>query len=384
MKKRLLWLALIPLSLGALHVAHTAHAATDPHPMEVRALTHQLALWDGSSPTEEVTAMRRMNPEWDFMQRTFMVLSLANRAAEDPTLKADYLPVIDRILADTLAMESQHGQHWYLLSYADRKPFQNPSGRSLFVDGEVAVMLGARLMLEDEPQTRTAFQARIALIESEMRAGPLLSAESYPDEIWTFCNSFALVALRMDELTSGADHSQLTGAWIEMAKANLIDPATGMLISSYNYKGTRMDGPEGSSIWLVSTNLMLFDPEFANAQYTLAKEHLGARVANMAYAKEWPERAQGVVDVDSGPIIPGLDASASSSGFALLAATAFQDAEHEIALRRALDAADLMLALDPELAAAADNPVGESVLLYAMSFGPLWAQLAEAPSQLPS
>ena len=66
------------------------------------------------------------------------------------------------------------------------------------------------------------------------------------------------------------------------------------------------------------------------------------------------------------------------------AATAFQDAEHEIALRRALDAADLMLALDPELAAAADNPVGESVLLYAMSFGPLWAQLAEAPSQLPS
>lgn len=381
MNKRLLTaLVLTACCLGGLHVAHTVHAGQDPHPRAAAALDKQLGHWAQAAPSEEVLAMRRLNPEWDFMQRTFLVLALANEALAAPDQQGTYLPVIDRVIEDTLAQEAQHGQHWYLLSYADRDPFRSTTGRSLFVDGEIAVMLGARLILAEDPAVHAAFDARIAVLRSEMLASPSLSAESYPDEVWTFCNSFALVALRMHEVTSGADHSDLTQAWLDHAKRTLIDPETGLLVSSTHYDGRPKEGPEGSSIWLVASNLLLVDPDFAAEQYAGAKEHLGGRVGTMAYAKEWPSSQAGQIDVDSGPILPYIEASASSSGFALLAARAFEDGSHELALRRALDAADLVLALDPELAQMADNPVGEAVLLYAFSFGPLWAHINATPA----
>jgi hypothetical protein len=62
------------------------------------------ALADAREHERATLASRQTNPEWDFMSRTFLVLSLANLALESPAASARYLTSIDRIIDDTLRL----------------------------------------------------------------------------------------------------------------------------------------------------------------------------------------------------------------------------------------------------------------------------------------
>ena len=57
-----------------------------------------------------------------------------------------------------------------------------------------------------------------------------------------------------------------------MAKQKLVDPKSGLLISSFTTDGAPMAGPEGSSIWMVAHSLQLLDEDFARDQYQRARE----------------------------------------------------------------------------------------------------------------
>ncbi|MFH1467110.1 MAG: hypothetical protein ABIO70_22190 [Pseudomonadota bacterium] len=341
-------------------------------------LEQQVTAWQDPEQRAATRAdLRRYNPEWDFMQRTFLVLSLADAALAEPARQPELLPVMDSLIDDTLAQIEAHGARWFLMDYVDRAPFRNTQGRSLFVDGEVALMLGARRLVRDDPARAAQHQAWDALIERHFAEAPALLPESYPDEAWLFCVTNALVALRMADALDGSDHGPLVARWVSQARADLLEPTTGLLGSEFTWDGAMLDGPEGSSIWLVATNLLLLDEPFARDQYARARDALYGSLAGLGYAREWGPGWEGPVDVDSGPIVPVLDASPSSSGFALMAATAFGDEPTRAALERSLHAADLLVRLDPRLAALADNAVGDAVLLHALTFGPLWAEIGE-------
>jgi hypothetical protein len=343
-------------------------------------LARQLALWE--DPAQRAAALARMrasNAEWDFMGRTFLVLALANAALREPAERARYLAVVDRIVDETLALERERGMLHFMMPYAAAKPFLAQPPRSVFVDGEIALMLGARALVEPRPDRQGALEERAELIRQRMEQGPVLSAESYPDECWTFCNTLALAALRVADVVRGDDRSaDLAGRWVEAARARLVDPATGILVSSYTLGGRTLDGPEGSSIWVAAHALLLVDPAFAEDQYARARRHLGAEFAGFGWAREWPRSRRGPEDVDSGPIVPLLDASAGSSGLALLGAAAFRDGAALEGLLTTLDFAAFPIEEGGALRYAASNQVGDAALLYALSFGPLWAKAARA------
>ena len=96
------------------------------------------------------------------------------------------------------------------------------------VDGEVAMVLEARLLLGPRHDLEAPLDVRIAAIERAMGESPTVSGESYPDEAWTFCNTTALAALRMHDARVGTDHGPLARRWLTYAKAHLIDPKTGI------------------------------------------------------------------------------------------------------------------------------------------------------------
>jgi len=204
-----------------------------------------------------------------------------------------------------------------------------------------------------------------------MRRSPSLSGESYPNECWTFCNTTALAALTMLDRVDGSDHGELARAWVAHARAHLVDPATGILVSSYTYDGHVLDSAEGSSIWMSAHNLLVVDEAFARDQYARARRELGGGLFGYAWAREWPRGAAGRPDIDSGPIVPLLDASAGSSGLALLGASAFGDEDYLGGLLASLELAGFR----DGGRYLASNAVGDAVLLYALSNGPLWAYL---------
>jgi hypothetical protein len=362
--------------LPALHLFY----AQSPTALASRAeklARYQLELFRSQAAHEtEDARMRRTNPEWDFMGRTFLAYALAEMAVRDPASRGKYLAAIDDIVADTLRREREGGLYYFLMPYARRAPFFIQPARSIFLDGEIALMLALRRLVEEREDYKPLLAERVAAMVPRMGRSPVLSAESYPDECWTFCNTVALAALKASDVLDGTDHAAFIRAWIDSAREKLVDRATGLLVSSYTLYGHTKDGPEGSSIWMAAHMLRAVDAAFGEDQYRRARKALGRTVLGFGYAREWPASREGQVDVDSGPIVPGLDASGGSSGLAFLAAASYRDAEYLSALHATLDFAAFPVEREGRLHYAASNQVGDAVLLYSMATGPLWDALA--------
>ncbi len=366
-----LWLPCLHLLFRpALGACRSEHGVAP----RARALAaRHLRLWsDPELRRRELARMRRSNAEWDFMGRTFLVLALANLALREPAERPRHLAVIDQIIEETLRLERDEGPLFFLMPYAREGRFRDQPGRSLFLDGEIALMLGARRLVEERAAYQPLLAERVREIAARMGRGPVRCAESYPDECWTFCNAAALAALRLADALDGSDHSALLRDWVASARRSLLDARTGLLISSFRYDGARKDGPEGSSIWMAAHCLQLVDPGFAKDQYGRARRELGRSLLGLGYAREWPVGGVGPVDIDSGPVIPVLEASPGSSGLAVMAAAAFGDDGFLRELLTSLDFAAFPVEERGARRHAASNQVGDAVVLYALVLGPLW------------
>lgn len=353
---------------------YIAGAKAPPKAMAIAG--RHIRLWtDPELRKLELEKMRSRNAEWDFMARCFFVWSLANMGLRDPSLTATVLPVMDSIIDETIKLEEQHGIHFFLMPYSRISEFKLQPERSIFIDGEIALMLGLRRLLEEKPEYKKLHRDRIDIMLERMQKSPVLCAESYPDESWLFCNSIALASIKVGDYLDGTDHSEFFAKWLASAKANLIDKETGLLVSSFDFEGKRIsDGPEGSTIWLVAHCLKLLDPEFAAEQYKLATKHLRTSMGYFGYAYEWPG-GTGHDDVDSGPIIPLLNLSAGSTGLAFVGAATFGDREYLAALYRSLELGAFPVYDSLGVRYCASNTVGDAVLLYSMALGPAWEKI---------
>ncbi len=365
----LLWVALI-----------LPNAARAEIPPEAEKLFSRFeALWlDPAMLATEVAMIRAQNPEWDFMHRTFLVLAAVNLALGDAIEDDRALALVDRVIDDTLAKEREGGLHHFLMAYSKAGEWKADPPRSQFVDGEIAMMLAARRVLEDSPRYRILYRRRVELITRRMTPHPTLSAESYPDECWTFCNAIALTAIRIGDLLDGTDHKALLNDWIQAAQRLLTDESSGLLISAYTLDGRPTSsgaGPEGSTIWLVAHMLQVVAPEVARDQYDRARKALGRTILGLGWSLEWLPAAGTEPDVDSGALVPGILASTSASGLALIASRAFGDAPYHDALRRSLVLAGPQ-ERDGRLRYAASNLVGDAVILYGLVNGPLWETIS--------
>ncbi|MGA2069226.1 MAG: hypothetical protein ABSG86_30015 [Thermoguttaceae bacterium] len=355
---------------------------SEVEPLAGRLIAEQLHLWtDAESRQRELAKMRVTNAEWDFMGRTFLVLALANQGLRHPEQKGACLEVMDRIIDETLRTEQERGMYHFLMPYARQRPFVVQPPRSLFLDGEIALMLASRRLVAEKQAYRGPFRRRVEEMVWRMEAGPVLCAESYPDECWMFCNSVALAAVRIGDHLDGSDHAAFFHRWLERAKEKLVDPGTGLLVSSFSLNGRPKDGPEGSSIWMTAHCLQLIDEEFAADQYRRARNELGRELLGFGYAREWPVSWEGAIDVDSGPVLPGLGISPGSSGLAFLGARAFDDRTYFRRLQTSLDFAAFPHERAGRLKYCASNQVGDAVLLYAAVLGPLWDEVRRTPAE---
>jgi len=329
----------------------------------------------------ELEKMRSRNAEWDFMARCFFVWSLANMGLREPSLKAEVLPVMDTIIDETIRLEKEHGIHFFLMPYGKYSEFKMQPPRSIFIDGEIGLMLGLRRLLEEKAEYRDLHRERIEVMIDRMQKGAVLCAESYPDECWLFCNSIGLAAIKVGDHLDATDHSEFFARWLASAKANLLDKETGILVSAYDLSGKNVsDGPEGSTIWLVTHCLQLIDPEFAKEQYWLARKHLKADFLGFGYAYEWPG-GKGHDDVDSGPILPLINLSAGSTGLAFLGAASFDDKEYLKQLYRSLEMGAFPVRAPEGIRYCASNAVGDAVLLYSITQGPAWRRIMQGGAE---
>jgi len=369
-----LWLPLVHLFFSNPAASFFQPSAVSPKAREL-AIRH-IQLWtDPQLRERELQRMRASNAEWDFMGRSFLVWSLANVGLRDPATKSGNLETMDRIIEETIRLEQQEGMTFFLMSYAKTNSYVVQPARSLFIDGEIALMLAARRALEEKPEYKELLTQRVNLISDGLQRSPHMLLESYPNECWMFDHSIALSAIRLADYLDQTDHSQLISNWIAMAKQTLVHAESGLLTASFNTKGQPIDGPEGSTLWMVAHCLQILDEDFARDQYRRTRKELGETLLGFGYAHEWPNSWHGPTDIDSGPIIPVLNISAGSSGLAFIGASAFGDEPYLKSLSTTLDFAAFPKRKSGALKYCASNQVGDAALLYAATLGPLWEKV---------
>jgi hypothetical protein len=237
-----------------------------PEALAAPLAEHQLALWSGQDELHaSVARLRAANPEWDLMARMFAVLAFADRALDVRADRDRYLAAIDRILASTVAEVERGGSATFLLPYGRGRRFVDPAQRSLFVDGELALMFAVRVQVAPDAAARAQADVWAGRVAAQLARAPELVGESYPDEVWIFCNTVALAAIRLDDLAAGEPerHRELLARWITHARARLLDARTGLLPSRLGYDARVIEGPEGSTLWIAATMLRLVDDDFA-------------------------------------------------------------------------------------------------------------------------
>lgn len=342
-------------------------------PQARQLAARHLDLWtEPHSRERELQKMRASNAEWDFMGRSFLVWSLANMGLREPSSKPAYLQTIDQIIDETVRLEKREGMYFFLMPYAKARPYVAQPAHSLFLDGEIALMAACRRMLEERTDYKQLLTERVNAMAERLRQSPQLVLESYPDECWMFDHVVALDAIRLADVLDGSDHSALIRQWLAMAKRKLVHEESGLLVSSFTMDALPLDGPEGSTLWMVAHCLQILDPEFARDQYQRARRELGRTTLGFSYAREWPVSWTGPADIDSGPIIPVFNISAGSSGMAFIGASAFTDEKFLASLAATLDFAAFPSRQNGRLKYCGSNQVGDAALLYAATLGPIW------------
>ncbi len=355
----------------------------DPRVLSPKArqlAARHLQLWtDPQLRSHELARMRSSNAEWDLMGRMFLVCSLGEMSLRNPAEKARYLETMDLIIAETLRLERERGFRFFLMPYANR-PYQVQPERSHFLDSEIALMLASRRMVEEKPGYKALLRERVDAMIAHMKQGPIMCAESYPNECWTFDHAAGLAAIRLADHLDGTDHSAFIHDWLTIAQNKLLDNRnTGLLVSSFTLDGEPIDGPEGSSIWFTAYCLRLVDENFARDQYERARKELGKSLVGFGWSREWPASWRGREDIDSGPVIPVLDISAGASGLAFIGASSFGDGDYLRSLAATLDFAAFPTVKQGRLKYCASNQVGDAALLYATVLGPLWDKAEGKP-----
>ena len=272
----------------------------------------------------------------------------------------------------------------FLMPYARNRPFVMQPPRSLFLDGEIALMLASRrLVAEKEAYRGAASPARRGRSCGGWRPGRSCAPRATPTSAGCSATRAALAAVRISDRLDGSDHRSFFAGWVQTAKEKLVDPGRGCWSPVSRWTAGRKDGPEGSSIWMTAHCLQLIDEEFAADQYRRARKELGRVVLGFGYAREWPVSWVGPEDVDSGPVVPVLGVSAGSSGLAFLARGPSTTGRTSAGFRHRWTSPPSPVSEQGRLRYCAGNQVGDAVLLYAAVLGPLWDEVRKRPAEAP-
>ncbi|MGI5216355.1 hypothetical protein [Nocardia sp. CA-290969] len=155
----------------------------------------------------------------------------------------------------------------------------------------------------------TRFTADCAELAAAFAAdGPFPAA--YPGQAWPVDSVVAVAALSLHDRLLGSRFEPVIADWLKSARAQL-DPATGLLPHMVT---PVVEGARGSSQSIIQRFLPEIDPVWADEQYREFRRQFVDTPLGLPGVREYPHGKDGAGDVDSGPLILGISASATVVG----------------------------------------------------------------------
>ncbi|MDR3069382.1 MAG: hypothetical protein LBU50_07755 [Cellulomonas sp.] len=265
----------------------------------------QLRYLDAALDRGGATTMQDLFPEGEFF--TWVLSGVAaGRVAQDPDVSAD-----DQAFARDLAERA--------LTAVDEPAVAGQFGQvpelehGVFYRGWRLTLLNEIAAWDEAAAARAAAEATAILAAVDASATGWVDA--YPGQAWPCDTVVALAAATAADPQAAAP---VVGRWLERT-GDALDPATGLLAHQVDAAGRAVGGARGSSQSIIATFWpqlvgplvdQLVDPA-ASTAWTAYSETFVARRLGVVGTLEHADGG-GAGDVDSGPLVLGLSASASA------------------------------------------------------------------------
>lgn len=206
------------------------------------------------------------------------------------------------------------------------------------------------------------FEADCAALAAAFDASTTPFLMAYPNQAWPVDSTVAMAALSLHDSIVPPKYQATRERWVANAK-QLLDPATGLLPHRVNPQtGKAIGGARGSSQSIISRFLPEIDPIWAAQQYALFREYFVAKPLAVPGIREYPRGVAGGGDVDSGPLIFGV--SASATVVTMGAAFANGDRELAEAILSTTEALGMPVTWNGKRYAFGMLPVGDAFLVW--------------------
>jgi hypothetical protein len=193
--------------------------------------------------------------------------------------------------------------------------------------------------------------------------------QAYPGAAWPVDTVVAIAAVRAADRVLGTDHQGTVDRWTAEAHQHLA-PATGLLPHQVDpVTAAPMTGPRATSQVVLLRFLFDIDPTWATASWSTFRRLFASDVPGAPALREFPAGTSGSGDIDSGPLIIGLSASASAVG--LGTATVFGDRTVARGLAGLAETTGVPIRLGPTKRYAGGLlPVGDAFLTWSATARP--------------
>ncbi|MGY0236861.1 hypothetical protein [Longispora urticae] len=203
-------------------------------------------------------------------------------------------------------------------SDAGRAPFSpnlSPAYGAFYV-GWSNWLRGGIVKLSADPAApeRPQLAAETKVLAEVLLASPTPFLPSYPGQAWPVDSVVAVASLALADEVGEGDHANVIGRWLA-ASDERRDPATGLLPHTTDpVSGRPLEGARATSQVVALRFLAELDPARARKDWTVFRERFASTVPGAPGIREYPRGSSGGGDVDSGPLVFGLSASASAVG----------------------------------------------------------------------
>lgn len=248
--------------------------------------------------------MQKLFPEGYFFSYELYGLTWADlgRDVSDPAIRA----------------RARSEAHWALSqieSQAGRAPF-DASLRpryGIFYAGWATWLRGEILCLgspeERDPRDVRQFRSACGEIAEALDASPTPFLEGYARQSWPCDSVVAVAALALHDRLFSPLYGATIKRWLAESHKRL---ASGLFPHRVDYvTGAAFEPPRGSSQSIIQRFLPEIDADFARDQYAFFRSQFVGHVLGAPGVREFAQGTSAAGDVDSGPLIFGISASAS-------------------------------------------------------------------------
>jgi hypothetical protein len=201
-----------------------------------------------------------------------------------------------------------------LESDAGREPFSptlDPPHGVFYVGWKNWLRGGLLLLDSGDVEERQRFETDCAALAVAFEANNTPFLTAYPNQAWPVDSVVGVATLALHDHLLTARYEKLIARWLMMARER-VDPVTGLLPHSADPKtGKGLEPARGSSQSMIVRFLLEIDPVWASEQYAAFRRQFLGFLGTVPGIREYPLGIEGEGDVDSGPLINGLSASAT-------------------------------------------------------------------------